>query len=61
MKVISLISVGYNHVDLHEVKRRGIKLGHIENVLDKAVADVAILLALAASRRLLEGYFTIKK
>lgn len=55
------MSVGYNHVDLQEIKRRGIKLGHTPDVLDKVVADVAILLALAASRRLLEGYLAIKK
>ncbi|KAG5882978.1 hypothetical protein JTB14_026436 [Gonioctena quinquepunctata] len=55
MKVIGAMSAGYNHIDIGEVKKRGIKLGNTPNVLNDAVADVAILLALAASRRLHEG------
>lgn len=61
MKVIGTMSAGYNHIDLQELKRRGIKLGNTPNVLNEAVADVGILLALAASRRLHEGVIAIKK
>nr|CAD7198928.1 unnamed protein product [Timema douglasi] len=55
LKVLALMSAGYNHVDVTEVKARGIKLGNTPNVLDAAVADQAVLLALAAGRRMQEG------
>lgn len=61
MKVIGTMSAGYNHIDLEELKKRGIKLGNTPNVLNEAVADVAIMLALAAARRLHEGVIAIKK
>nr|CAD7443914.1 unnamed protein product [Timema bartmani] len=56
LKVLALMSAGYNHVDVAEVKARGIKLGNTPNVLDAAVADQAVLLALAAGRRMQEGH-----
>lgn len=55
------MSAGYNHIDLDELKRRSIKLGNTPTILNEAVADVAVLLALAASRRLHEGIIAIKK
>ncbi|ENN70525.1 glyoxylate reductase/hydroxypyruvate reductase isoform X2 [Dendroctonus ponderosae] len=55
LKVIGTMSVGYNHIDLEEVKARGIKLSNTPNVLNGAVADIAMLLALAAARRYPEG------
>ncbi|XP_050299111.1 glyoxylate reductase/hydroxypyruvate reductase-like [Anthonomus grandis grandis] len=55
LKVIGTMSAGYNHIDLNELKSRDIKLGNTPVVLDEAVADVAMMLAMAASRRLTEG------
>lgn len=55
LKVIGTMSVGYNHIDLKELKARGIKLANTPNVLNGAVADIAMLLALAAARRLPEA------
>ncbi|XP_023027723.2 glyoxylate reductase/hydroxypyruvate reductase isoform X2 [Leptinotarsa decemlineata] len=60
MKVIGTMSAGYNHIDLEELRKRGIKLGNTPNVLNDAVADVAVLLSLAASRRLHEGRLKIE-
>lgn len=51
LKSISTMSVGVDHVDVAEVKRRKIPLGYTPNVLNDAVADVGIGLAIAASRR----------
>lgn len=61
MKIIGTMSAGYNNFDLEEIKRRGIKFGNTPTVLNEAVADVAILLLLGASRRLNEGVIAIKK
>ncbi|XP_060522127.1 glyoxylate reductase/hydroxypyruvate reductase-like [Cylas formicarius] len=61
LKVVATSSSGYNHVDTGELKRRGIKFGNTPDVLSNAVADIAVLLALAASRRLTEGRFHIEK
>ncbi|CAG9838704.1 unnamed protein product [Diabrotica balteata] len=61
MKVIGCNSAGYNHLDIQEIKKRGIRLGNTPNVLDDAVADMAVLLTLAASRRLHEGRLKIER
>ncbi|ELU39992.1 sin3b [Rhizoctonia solani AG-1 IA] len=45
-----LLSVGYDHVDIAILKARGIKLGFTPDVLTDAVADIAVMLALMASR-----------
>lgn len=55
LKVISTKSAGIDYVDVAEVKRRGIPLGHTPNVLSDAVADLAIGLMVAAARRFHEG------
>ncbi|XP_063244144.1 glyoxylate reductase/hydroxypyruvate reductase-like [Bacillus rossius redtenbacheri] len=55
LKVIGTMSVGYNHIDVAELKKRGIKLGNTPNVLNNAVANMAIALVLATARRMQEG------
>ncbi|CAE6481500.1 unnamed protein product [Rhizoctonia solani] len=50
LKVVSTMSVGYDHVDLLALKARGVRLGFTPDVLTDAVADIAIMLALMASR-----------
>ena len=49
------MSAGYDHLDVPEIKRRGIKVGHTPHVLSSAVADIAVMLLLSASRRAFEG------
>lgn len=61
LKIVSTVTVGYDHIDVMELKKRGIKFSNAPNVVDESVADVGILLALAASRRLQEGNAAIKK
>ncbi|CAH0564752.1 unnamed protein product [Brassicogethes aeneus] len=60
MKTIGTMSAGFNHIDIGELKSRGIKLGNTPEVLNDGVADVAVLLALGASRRLQEGRLKIE-
>ncbi|KAJ9581769.1 hypothetical protein L9F63_003838, partial [Diploptera punctata] len=59
LKVVATISAGYDHIDVKEVKSRGIKVGNTPNVLSHAVAEVAVLLCLATARRMHEGRLKI--
>ena len=53
LKVISTVSVGYEHIDVPEATRRGIYVGYTPEVLTEATADLAFALILAAFSRLL--------
>lgn len=55
LRVVSSMSVGVDHIDVEEVKSRGILIGNTRNTLDAAVADMAVLLTLSAARRIREG------
>ncbi|XP_059618655.1 glyoxylate reductase/hydroxypyruvate reductase-like [Phlebotomus argentipes] len=59
LKVISTMSAGIDYVDVQEVKKRKIPLGYTPTVLNDAVADVAVGLAIAAGRRFHEGQLKI--
>ncbi|HEX8277925.1 MAG TPA: D-glycerate dehydrogenase, partial [Segetibacter sp.] len=51
LKVISLLSVGYDRVDVAEADRLKIPIGNTPDVLSAATADVSFLLMLAVSRK----------
>ncbi|XP_048451038.1 glyoxylate reductase/hydroxypyruvate reductase-like isoform X1 [Rhincodon typus] len=55
LKVISTMSVGFDHLSLEEIKRRGIKVGYTPDVLTNASAELTVALLLATSRRLMEA------
>ncbi|PXF44119.1 Glyoxylate reductase/hydroxypyruvate reductase [Gracilariopsis chorda] len=55
LKMISTMSVGYNHIDYPECKKRGIPVSHTPNVLTETTADTAVALVLAACRRFKEA------
>ncbi|KAM7352330.1 glyoxylate reductase/hydroxypyruvate reductase-like [Cochliomyia hominivorax] len=55
LKSISTMSAGIDYVDVGELKKRKIPLGHTPIVLNNAVADLAIGLMLSAARRFHEG------
>ena len=61
LSVVSAVSVGVDHFDITELKRRNITLGNTPNVLNDAVAEIAIGLAIAANRRFHEGRLQIEK
>jgi len=50
LKAISLLSAGYDNVDVDAANRLGIAIGHTPGVLSQATADVAFLLMIAVSR-----------
>lgn len=49
------MSVGYDHVDVKECAKRGVKVGYTPGVLTGATAELTVALLLATSRRLKEG------
>ncbi|KAK3083053.1 hypothetical protein FSP39_012689 [Pinctada imbricata] len=55
LKCVATMSVGYDHIDLAECKKRGISVGFTPDVLTNAVAELTMALLLATSRRLKEG------
>lgn len=54
LKVVSTISVGYDHCDVPLLSKNKIALMHTPHVLTDAVADTAMGLVLATARRLVE-------
>jgi len=61
LKVVSLMSVGYDNVDVAEAKRLQIPVGHTPGVLSNATADTAFLLMLAVSRKAFYLHNTIAR
>ena len=55
LKVIANMAVGYDNVDVEASAKRGIVVTNTPGVLDETTADVALMLLLAAARRLGEG------
>ena len=51
LKIISLLSVGYDNVDVDACARLGIAVGNTPGVLSAATADTAFLLMVATSRQ----------
>ncbi|KAJ7079188.1 D-isomer specific 2-hydroxyacid dehydrogenase [Mycena epipterygia] len=56
LRVVSTISVGYDHIDLKVMAERKIQVGYTPDILTDAVADSAVMLALMASRRTTQSY-----
>ncbi|EKM56475.1 uncharacterized protein PHACADRAFT_253620 [Phanerochaete carnosa HHB-10118-sp] len=54
LRVISTMSVGYEHIDLQLAAQRNIKIGYTPDVLTDAVADISVMLALMAGRNVRE-------
>ncbi len=52
LKIISVMGVGYDGVDVAAAKARGVMVTHTPNVLNDDVADLALGLMLAAARNL---------
>lgn len=55
LKVVSNMAVGVDNIDLATCRARGISVGHTPGVLTDTTADVAWMLLMAASRRMVEG------
>ncbi|XP_065131070.2 glyoxylate reductase/hydroxypyruvate reductase [Paramisgurnus dabryanus] len=55
LKVLSTMSVGFDHLSLGELKKRQIRVGYTPDVLTDAVAELTVALLLTTSRRLIEA------
>ncbi|ORZ05771.1 D-isomer specific 2-hydroxyacid dehydrogenase [Absidia repens] len=55
LKLVTTLSVGFDHVDLKTAKEKNIKIGYTPEVLTDATADLAALLTLAAARNMKQG------
>lgn len=59
LKVISTMSVGFDHIDMGECKKRGIKVGNTPGVLTETTADLTVSLLCTTARRLPEASETV--
>ena len=55
------MSAGYDHLDMNEIKKRKISVGHTPHVLTAATAELTVALTLATTRRLFEAHDEILK
>ena len=60
LKIIGHIGVGYDNINIQSAKQKNIKITNTPSVLNDAVAEIAILLMLASSRRIAESYNLVK-
>jgi lactate dehydrogenase-like 2-hydroxyacid dehydrogenase len=60
LKVVSTISVGYDHIDMKACRRRNIAVGNTPGVLTETSADLAVALLLATARRLPESIDAVR-
>jgi lactate dehydrogenase-like 2-hydroxyacid dehydrogenase len=60
LKVVSTLSVGYDHIDLKACRRRGIAVGNTPGVLTETSADLTVALLLATARRIPESMAAVR-
>ncbi|RDD40883.1 Glyoxylate reductase/hydroxypyruvate reductase [Trichoplax sp. H2] len=60
LMTISTVSVGFDHIDIEECKRRNITVGHTPAVLTEAVAELTIGLLLTTARRVREALSVVE-
>lgn len=60
LKVVSTMSVGYDHVDVNACTERGVVVGNTPGVLTETTAELAFALMLATARRIPEGVHAVK-
>lgn len=60
LKIVSTMSVGYDHIDVPILTQHHIKVGNTPGVLTDACADLAVAMILAHARRLVEGTEKVK-
>ncbi len=60
LKVVSSMSVGYDHIDVAACRTRNIPIGNTPGVLTETTAELAVALLLATARRLTEAAEAVK-
>lgn len=60
-KIIANYATGYNNIDINYAKQKDIIVTNTPDILTNATAEIALTLALACSRRVIEGHEFVKK
>lgn len=60
LKVVSTMSVGYDHVDVAACAKRGVAIGFTPDVLTKTTAELTVALLMATARRIPESVDAVK-
>lgn len=60
LRVVSTMSVGYDHVDVAACQARGVLVGNTPGVLTDTTADLTLALLLATARRVTEAAAAVK-
>ena len=60
LKIISQVGVGYDNISISSAQKKKIKITNTPGVLNESVAEITILLILAASRRATEGFNIVR-
>lgn len=60
LRLVASVSMGTDHIDLHECRRRGIRVTNTPGVLHEATADLTWALILATARRLVDAAFLVR-
>lgn len=60
LKVVSTMSVGFDHIDVQACRERGVAIGNTPGVLTETTADLTLALLLATARRLPEGMAAVR-
>ncbi len=55
LRIVSTVSVGYDHIDVPACTRRNVMVTNTPGVLDETTADLAWALLMATARRVVEG------
>jgi glyoxylate reductase len=55
LRILSTVSVGYDHIDVAACTQRGVMVTNTPGVLDETTADLAWALLMAIARRVVEG------
>ncbi len=61
LKVVSTLSVGYDHIDMAACAKRNIVVGNTPGVLTETSADLAVGLMLATARRIPESIEAVRQ
>uniref|UniRef100_A0A1B6HKP3 Glyoxylate reductase/hydroxypyruvate reductase n=1 Tax=Homalodisca liturata TaxID=320908 RepID=A0A1B6HKP3_9HEMI len=59
LRVVGSMGAGYDHIDVKLLRERNIAVSNTPSILSSAVADMAVGLALAVSRNIVQGYNSI--
>jgi len=61
LKCVSTYSVGFDHIDIEECKKRGIIVTHTPGVLNSTVAELGVALMLSVGRKVVESNNAVRR